>query len=187
MLPSLWNDWKWNYNAGELGIVIRTNDGKLRFLNIHHRQEDLLNAPHNGEAFSCSDARFLGIYEQGLESTGLKELDCLALGLKAVACEQFVRPCLPLTRYFMSFRSEYDLQVGELATIYTVNGKAADCLILERRDPDGLTRLMLLNNFIELPNGRVIKLGKMIRVKNNTVRMFKEFSRKSYHCGARYA
>lgn len=186
-MPSLWDDWKWNYNAGELGIVIRTNDGKLRFLNIHHRLEDLIDAPRNGEAFSCSDAQFLGIYEQGLEETGLKEFDCLALGLKAVACKRFVRPGLPLTRYFMSFRSEYNLRSGDLATIYTINGKAADCLVLEGKDPDGLTRLMLLNSFIELLDGRVIKLGKMIRVKNNTVRMFKEFSRKTDHCGVRYA
>ncbi len=186
-MSTSWDDWCWNYNSGELGIVVRTNDGKLRFLNIHHRQEDLLNAPKNGEPFSCSDAKYLGIYEQGFQEIGIKDLDCLALGLKAVACEQFVRPNLPLTRYFMSFRYEYHLEPGNLATIYTINGKAADCMVLETRDPDGLTRLMLLNSQLELPNRRVIKLGKMIRVKANTVRMFKEFSRKTDQCIEKYA
>lgn len=187
MLSTSWNDWNWNYNAGELGIIIRTNDGKLRFLNIHHRQEDLLNVPKKGEAFSCSDARYLGMYEQGLQEIGLKDLDCLALGLKAVACEQFVRPSLPLTRYFMNFRYEYDFEPGNLATVYTINGKAADCLVLEREDADGLTRLMLLNESIELPSGRIIRLGKMLRVKKSTVRLFKEFSRKADQCIAKYA
>lgn len=169
-------NWMWNYNGDKLGICMRTDEGRLVSLNTHYRINDLLRLPYSGQAFCCEDAVLLTTYEESLASIGLNETGCFDLGINAVACERFVKPSMPITRFFMTFENNFFYQNGSIVSIYTRSGNAADCLVLEECDIDGMAKLMLLNPSVEVVPGRAIALGKMIRVNPAALCSFRAFS-----------
>lgn len=170
------NGWNWNYKNERLGIYLSTHEGSLQFFYTHYSKADLYDPPKSGSAFCCEDASLLASYEEGLSQIGLDESGCLDLGLNAVACERFVKLAIPLTRHFYSFDKKCHVEKGSVVTLYTVKGKAGDCLVLDEKDIDGLSRLMLLNPDLELPTGRFIKLGGMIRVNPQMLCPFRIYS-----------
>lgn len=166
----------WNYNGDRLGIFLRTDEGRLVSLNTHYRVNELLNLPYSGQLFCCEDARLLTEYEESLYSLGVNEAGCLDLGINAVACERFVKPSMPITRFFMTFENNFFYKTGSIVSIYTKTGNAADCLVLEECDYDGMAKLMLLNPSVEVVEGKHIGLGKMIRVNPAALCSFRAFS-----------
>ncbi len=170
------NGWSWNYKNERLGIYLSTDEGRSQFFFTHYGTADLYDPPKSSAAFCCEDARLLAAYEEGLTRIGLDESGSLDLGLNGVACERFVRPAIPMTRHFMSYDRSFNAETGTVVTVYTVKGKAGDCLVLEDQDIDGLCRLMLLNPELMLPTGRAVKLGGMIRVNPHMICPFRVYS-----------
>lgn len=170
--------WNWTYNGERLAISLKTEDGRKQTFCTHFRMRDLLNPPLSGEPFCLADARLLTVFRESFSELGLDDKGCLDLGINAVACERFVRPSIPVSRYFRLFEGAKLFESGSIVTVYTVNGRAGDCIVLETLDADDLVRLMLVNPVLILSEGKSVTLGRMIRVNPAAVCPFRAFSAK---------
>ena len=76
----------------------------------------------------------------------------------------------------MSYDRSFNAETGTVVTVYTVKGKAGDCLVLEDQDIDCLVIIQFVNHELMLPTGRAIKLGGMIRVNPHMICPFRVYS-----------
>lgn len=78
----------------------------------------------------------------------------------------------------MGSQREYEVLEGDVVSVYTNEFKCGDCVVLEPRDADGLTRLMLLNRelLLDVKQHRGYSLGQMIRVDPECVFEFRELN-----------
>ena len=175
------NDCKWDYRATRLSVFLPSDDGMSYIFETHYDMRELLECPRRGTSFCIQDATLLTAYLEGLSRIKLSDSDCLDLGLNALACERFVRPSIPCSRYFFRRNGgRFNFHCGDVVSLYSRSGAIADCIVLEELDADSVTRLMLLNPSFDFAanESRKCKLGNMIRVNSECVCGFREYDGK---------
>ena len=172
------SDCKWDYRGTSLSVLLTSDEGITYMCETHYSISDLLDRPESGTSFCIQDATLLTNYLEGLSKINLDDSSCLDLGLNALACERFVRPSVPCSRYFFRTQGQkFKFNCGDVVSIYSKSGNIADCLVLEECDADYVTRLMLLNPAFQFSSyeGRRCKLGGMIRVNPECVCAFRKY------------
>ncbi len=169
-----YSDWRWSYdNSQRLSINLNADDGQSYSFKTHYTIADLAERPAYQQPFTVHDAQLLTIYQEGLSKIRLSDGACLDLGMNGVACARFVRAASPVSRYFLPFGGGSRIENGDVASVYTKEGKVGDCLVLDTSDADGMARLMLLNQELTVNDGRTFKLGDMLRMKLDMVCAFR--------------
>lgn len=176
------SDCKWDYRGTKLSVLLTSDEGMSYIFETHYDMRDLLDCPQRGASFCIQDASLLTSYLEGLSKIRLSDSACLDLGLNALACERFVRPSIPCSRYFLRRNgSKLDFHCGDVVSLYSKGGSIADCLVLEEFDADNVTRLILLNPSFDFTanESRKCRLGNMIRVNPECICGFREYDGKS--------
>ena len=173
------NDCTWTFQNGILSINLTTDEGKSYLFKTHFSVDDLYMKPEVNASFTIKEGELLTYYLEGINKILKDEGSALDLGINAVACEQYTKPAIPTSRYFiMGSQREYEVLEGDVVSVYTNEFKCGDCVVLEPRDADGLTRLMLLNRelLLDVKQHRGYSLGQMIRVDPECVIEFRELN-----------
>ena len=172
------NDCTWTLRDGKLSVHLTTDDGHAYIFKTLYRVEDLYEKPEVNASFTIQDAELLTDYQAGIGRV-VDDAGALDLGLNAVACQRFTRPFMGVSRYFVQSNVRHNIMRGDLVTIYAVNDRAGDCVVLDPCDADGLTRLMLLNKelVLDVEHDRGFGKGQMIRVTPLRVFGFRALSK----------
>ncbi|MGN0915110.1 MAG: hypothetical protein ACI4NE_01980 [Succinivibrio sp.] len=176
------NDLTWTYQQGKLGINLTADDGNNYLLDTSYKVDDLFERPEVNAPFCVRDVSLLAEYQEGLSSFINDEGKVLSISLKGVACQRFVKPAIPYCKFFVSDPEErVDPVKGEIVNIYTTCGGAAYGMVLDEKDADGLTRLILLSPELELLPGRGFSNGMMIRVSPEYVCCFRSLHKRKVY------
>ncbi len=162
--------WKWRYlNNGYLGVSLIV-DGKELGLSSNYMLDKLWTKPKDGESFSVQDARMYTAFEEGLRTIRmLNEDQIMQLAINAVACQRFVLINPPASQHFATCYKRHLIKTGDIVTVYTKMGTVGDCLVLEARDGENLSRLMLLNKVLYVKENKGFRLCDMIRINSDFV------------------
>ena len=165
----------WSYNNGKLVINLTTDDGESYQLDTNYRVDDLDVRPENNEPFCVFDANLLTEYQDGISKRISDEGTVLSIGLRAVACMRFARVGCPYSKFFTPVSSRQIVpSKGMFVNIYSKNGNYGHCIVLDEKDADGLVRLMLLSEELEVMENRGFSNGMMIRVAPEYVCRYEE-------------
>ena len=172
-------DCTWIYYEKHLSINLTTDEGASYTYKTYFKLNDLDYCPANHTPFSVGEAQLLTVYQEQLQMLLRSESTALEIGLNGVACERYMKPAVPATRFFyFSPEPVQELRMGDIVTVVSKYGKTGHCLLLEPNDSDQLVRLMLLNEILVLYKGnkpeedRGYLQGDMIRLNRACVEAF---------------
>lgn len=165
----------WSYNNGSLVINLTTDDGESYQLDTNYKVDDLDVRPENNEPFCVFDASLLTEYQDGISKLISDEGTVLSIGLRAVACMRFARVAVPYSKFFYPLNGrQITPSKGMFVNIYSRNGKYGHCIVLDEKDADGLVRLMLLSEELEVIENRGFCNGNMIRLAPEYIGRYEE-------------